>query len=103
MREETSYDTEALAASIPERESSLNDEQREIYDSVIESVEQDEGKVFAVQAPGGTGKTYILNLVLDKIRSEGDIALATALSGIASVLLVKTQRLIFLSEMQLVS
>ena len=40
-----------------------------------------------LDAPDGTGKTFLINLILAKIRSEGKIALATASSGIAATLL----------------
>ena len=40
-----------------------------------------------LDAPGGTGKTFLINLILAKLRSEGKIALATASSGIAAALL----------------
>ena len=36
---------------------------------------------------GGTGKTFLINLLLAKVRLEGKIALATASSGIAATLL----------------
>ncbi|XP_025408974.1 uncharacterized protein LOC112682560 [Sipha flava] len=38
-------------------------------------------------APGGTGKTFLTNLILAKVRSTRDIALAVASSGIAATLL----------------
>ena len=40
-----------------------------------------------MDAPGGTGKTFLINLILAKLRSEGKIALATASSTIAATLL----------------
>ena len=40
-----------------------------------------------MDAPGGTGKTFLINLILAKLQSEGKIALATASSGIAATLL----------------
>ena len=40
-----------------------------------------------LDAPGGTGNTFIINLILAKLHSEGKIALATASSGIAATLL----------------
>lgn len=36
---------------------------------------------------GGTGKTFLLNLILAAVRSKSEIALAVASSGIASTLL----------------
>jgi len=38
-------------------------------------------------APGGTGKTFLISLILAEIRSNNGIALAVALSGIAATLL----------------
>ena len=61
IREETSYDTDALRESIPGRIESLNDEQMLVYNDVIQSIDNGEGKIFALQASGGTGKTYTLN------------------------------------------
>ena len=43
--------------------------------------------MFFLEGFGGTGKTFLINLVLAKIRSEGRIALSTASSGIAATLL----------------
>ena len=45
------------------------------------------GNMLFLDAPGGTGKSYLLNLILAKIRSEGNIVLATASSGIAATVL----------------
>src|SRR5436189_5118947 len=45
------------------------------------------GGVFFLQGFGGTGKTFLINLVLAKIRADGGIALSTASSGIAATLL----------------
>ena len=41
-----------------------------------------------LQASGGTGKTYLTNLLLAKIRLGGNVALAVASSGIAATLLL---------------
>lgn len=43
--------------------------------------------MFFLDAPGGTGKTFLINLLLAKVRSDGGIALAVASSGIAATLL----------------
>ena len=45
------------------------------------------GGVFFLDAPGGAGKTFLLNTVLATIRSRCEIAPATASSGIAATLL----------------
>jgi hypothetical protein len=48
-----------------------------------------QGKVdsFFLDAPGGTGKTFLISLILAEIRSNNGIALAIASSGIAATLL----------------
>src|SRR5580698_7347111 len=43
--------------------------------------------IYFVDAPGGTGKTFVFNTLLALVRKEGDIALAVATSGIAALLL----------------
>ena len=40
-----------------------------------------------IDAPGGTGKTYLINLILDTIRADGSLAIAVASSGVAAPLL----------------
>lgn len=46
-----------------------------------------QGGFFFLDAPGGTGKTFIIALILARIRSQNHIALAIASSGIAATLL----------------
>ncbi len=43
-------------------------------------------KVIFIDGPGGTGKTYIENLILNVVRSRGNIALDVASSSIATLL-----------------
>lgn len=50
-------------------------------------VHHDHGSTFFIDAPGGTGKTFLLNLLLTKVRLTNNIALAVASSGIAATLL----------------
>jgi hypothetical protein len=44
-------------------------------------------KEWRTNLPGGTGKTFLINLLLAKVRQTGKIALAVAASGIATALL----------------
>ncbi|MCO5586008.1 hypothetical protein L7F22_039945 [Adiantum nelumboides] len=45
------------------------------------------GSIFFLDGPAGTGKTYLYNCLLSRVRGEGAIALATASSGIFALLL----------------
>ena len=44
-------------------------------------VSNSKGKVFCLNACGGSGKTYTINLLLTAERAQGGIAMGTALSG----------------------
>jgi hypothetical protein len=66
---------------------SFDDGQRVAYDGVINAYAAHHAKVIFIDGPGGTGKTYIENLILNTMRSCGDIALAVASLGIVALLL----------------
>ena len=62
-------------------------EQKAAYDAIIDATHKQAGGLFFLDAPGGTGKTFLINLILAKIRQNKCIALAVASSGIAATLL----------------
>ena len=65
----------------------LNQEQRKAYDEIMHIIASDSGQLFFLDAPGGTGKTFLINLLLATIRGERNIAVAVASSGIAATLI----------------
>ncbi|CAN0837250.1 ATP-dependent DNA helicase PIF1 [Linum grandiflorum] len=77
-REETTYNI---------CRSSLNSHQQKAHDAVMELLENNLGKLFFLYGHGGTGKTYLYNCILAKVRSQRKIALVVASSGIAATLL----------------
>ena len=62
----------------------LNAEQSYGFNEILAHVVNKKGKVFFVDGTGGTGKTYLYKALLAKVRSLGEIAIATATSGIAA-------------------
>ncbi|XP_042043541.1 ATP-dependent DNA helicase PIF4-like [Salvia splendens] len=86
--EELSYDREALARDHAVYVSKFNDEQRHVYDSIIQSVDSGSGEVFFVYGSGGTGKTFMWSSLSAVILCRGEIVLNVASSGIASLLLL---------------
>ncbi|KAG5883852.1 hypothetical protein JTB14_034822 [Gonioctena quinquepunctata] len=74
-------------AQVSESEPRLLPEQNDIYNKILQRVELGEGGLFFLDAPGGTDKTFLLNLLLAKIRKNRNVALAVASSGIAATLL----------------
>ncbi|KAL4082434.1 hypothetical protein QTP88_029901 [Uroleucon formosanum] len=65
----------------------LNEQQKQVYETLMQAVDNNTGGLFFLDAPGGTGKTFVISLILATIRSRCDIALALASSGIAATLL----------------
>ena len=60
----------------------------EIIDRLIAAeIERNEGGIVFIDAPSGTGKTYLLNLLLIYSTLNGKLTLATASSGIAATVL----------------
>lgn len=53
----------------------------------LQTVQNEAGGLYFLDALGGTGKTFVISLILAAIRSQGKIALALASSGIAATLL----------------
>ncbi|XP_022847665.1 uncharacterized protein LOC111370210 [Olea europaea var. sylvestris] len=66
---------------------SLNKEQQNAYDIILDCVLNDKNGMFFIDDPGGTGKTYLYKALLFGVRSRNLIALSTALSGVAESLL----------------
>src|SRR6266542_4424516 len=66
----------------------LNDGQKEIYNTIIDAVnEKSNQKIFFIDSPGGYGKTFLFNMMLAEIRLQNQIAIAVASSEIAALLL----------------
>ena len=65
----------------------FNDEQRNAYEAIYTHINERKPGAIFLDAPGGTGKTFLLNTVLSKIRSNGDVIIAVSSSGISAMLL----------------
>lgn len=64
---ELNYDHAFLQQQIAETVPRLNPEQRNVFNSVVQKIENSVGGLFFLDAPGGTGKTFLLNLLLAQI------------------------------------
>jgi hypothetical protein len=85
---ERDYNVEVLQAEVVMAIESLNDGQRATYNGVIDAYAAHHVKVIFIDGPGGMGKTYIENLILNVVHSRGDIALVVTSSGIVVLLLL---------------
>ncbi|XP_055939706.1 ATP-dependent DNA helicase pif1-like isoform X2 [Argiope bruennichi] len=84
---ETCYNIHQLTSYIETNVPNLTDDQRLAFEKITSAVFTETGGISFLDAPGGTGKTYLINLLLAKIRQRNLIALAVASSGIAAALL----------------
>uniref|UniRef100_A0A182F499 ATP-dependent DNA helicase n=2 Tax=Anopheles albimanus TaxID=7167 RepID=A0A182F499_ANOAL len=79
----------------------LNADQRAVYDQLIQAVdrstaseqaadratEEERCHLYFLDGPGGTGKSFLLEIILAYTRRQSKVALAVASSGIAALLL----------------
>ncbi|CAN6835653.1 unnamed protein product, partial [Brassica oleracea] len=65
----------------------LNAQQRAIYESVLDSIDKKDGKLFFIHGAWGTGKTFLYQTIISRLRSRKQIVLPVASSGIAALLL----------------
>ncbi|GFW22103.1 ATP-dependent DNA helicase [Trichonephila clavipes] len=67
LRQRT-YNVSELRRFLEENEDKMLPDKREIFQKITESVFQETSGIFFLDAPGGMGKTFLLNLILAKVR-----------------------------------
>lgn len=87
FRREQQYDRNDLNAFVQANLTKLNAEQKTAYDKIMQVVSNGVGGFYFLDAPGGTGKTFLISLLLATLRAQSKIGLALASSGIAATLL----------------
>lgn len=65
----------------------LNEEQRVIYNDVMASVLENQGRLFFVYGAGGTGKTFLYKTLISALRASNKKVIPVASSAIAALLL----------------
>ncbi|CEP08870.1 hypothetical protein [Parasitella parasitica] len=69
----------------------FNESQALVYNTIRDAALKENPllgpRIFFVDGPGGTGKAFVFNALLNRIRQDGDIAIAVASSGTAALLL----------------
>ncbi|XP_052626906.1 uncharacterized protein LOC111886193 [Lactuca sativa] len=87
ITEELDYDVPVIKNDYDRMFLALTNEQRNIFLNIMSAIQENKGCVFFVYGYGGTGKTFLSKTISATIRSEGNIVLNVASSGIASLLL----------------
>ncbi|GJV62340.1 ATP-dependent DNA helicase PIF1-like protein [Tanacetum coccineum] len=83
--DELTYNKDELRVLFQTAYPTLTDEQKCIFSTVIDHVDNDKGGMFFVYGYGGTGKTYLYKIITAAIKSEGGIILNVASSGIVAL------------------
>ena len=86
-KREVSYNVEQQRMMAEQKIESLTADQRQIFIRFTGQLENQNGGLYFLDAPGGCGKTFLLETILASIRGRGQIAIATAGSGLAATLL----------------
>jgi hypothetical protein len=88
MLRETSYDANALNQYVMVNELLFVLDQRAAHNATLDQIEIKVGGRLLLDALGGTGKIFVINLLRAKMRPQSKIAIALATSGIATTLLL---------------
>ena len=84
---ELDYDIAQMNSIVEENVPKFTQDQGAVYNAILNDIKENKGSLFFLDAPGGTGKTFLINTLLAAVRKEKQIAIATASSGIAATLL----------------
>ncbi|XP_067939446.1 uncharacterized protein [Watersipora subatra] len=76
LLQETNYVMAKLDRIVSSTEPNLTFDQDSVYGKILKAVDDELEAIFFLDAPGGTSKTFLLNLLLAKIRSNRQVALA---------------------------
>ena len=92
IREELNFDIGELTKFVNQKRPQLTDSQKDVFETTMQAVENKQFLAVFIDARGGTGKTFVLNVILAAVRSlepehGGSIALATGTTGKAATLL----------------
>ncbi|KIJ41590.1 hypothetical protein M422DRAFT_106663, partial [Sphaerobolus stellatus SS14] len=63
-----------------------NPEQLEIFSSIMMAIEQGTSLCLFIDGKAGRGKTFLIQSIINEVRSRGQIAIATATSAFAALM-----------------
>lgn len=63
LRRENLYDARSLTAYIAEKLPQLQQQQRTVFDTIMATITNESGGLYFSDAPGGTGKTFVISLI----------------------------------------
>ena len=76
-----------MATLVDEQRVIFNSDQAAAFDTILESVTNNQGHLFFIHAAGSCGKTFLYNIIAAEVRRKDQIVLCVTSSGIAALLL----------------
>ena len=83
-RRELGLDLVFTLQQVNEKYATLNDDQKQVFDTIVNAVSAKQGGLYFLNASGGTGKSYLMNVIIAALCQKGLKVCPTASSGIAS-------------------
>ena len=89
LRAELEYDSAAEAARAMQMRQSMTPFplQAQAFDDIKKAIDAQEAKIFFVDGPGGTGKSFLFEAILHYVRGLSAIAVACSWNGLAAAIL----------------
>ena len=87
LAHEYNWDLASMRDEQAETTKCLTDEQRFVFETIITAFESSDGQLFFIDAPGGSGKSFTANCIMNHVRLSKSLVLACASSGIAATVL----------------
>ena len=69
------YNVHKIATLVDEQRAIFNSDQAAAFDTVLESVTNNQDHLFFIHAAGSCGKTFLYNTIAAKVRRRGQVAL----------------------------
>jgi len=81
------YDVDERATLVDKQRAIFNPDQAAAFDTVLESITNNQDHLFFIHAAGSCGKTFLCNTIAAEVRRRGQVVLCVASSEIAALLL----------------
>jgi hypothetical protein len=82
-----SFDMIEASKRLTHNQELFTSEQKKVFDAVMFAANERVSRMFFLDGPGGTGKTFVLNTMFDGIRASAKSVVVVASTGVAALLL----------------
>ena len=69
------YNVDEMATLVDKQRAIFNPDQATAFDTILESITNNQGHLFFIHAASGYGKTFLYNTIAAEVRKKGQVAL----------------------------